>query len=90
VVKASGDPHCWAENGSKFDPVLNLKIAQAFALAVLAKFLARTDELIEWGMQLLHSMSLLVARNGYAEVPWRCPLLGEQRKTSTRGEYFRF
>ena len=47
MVKASGDPHCWAENGSKFDPVLNLKIAQAFALAVLAKFLARTDELIE-------------------------------------------
>jgi hypothetical protein len=47
VVKASGAPHCWAENGSKFDPVLNLKIAQAFALAVLAKFLARTDELIE-------------------------------------------
>src|SRR5258707_5449641 len=30
---------------------------------------------------LLRCMSLLVARNGHAEVSWRCPLLGERRKT---------
>ncbi|MGB8018092.1 MAG: hypothetical protein WCF80_19770, partial [Pseudolabrys sp.] len=30
------------------------------------------------------------ARNGHAEVSWRCPLLGEQRKTYARMEYFRF
>jgi len=30
------------------------------------------------------------ARNGHAEVSWRCPLLGEQRKTYARIELFRF
>jgi hypothetical protein len=29
-------------------------------------------------------------RNGHAEVSWRCPLLGEQRKTFARIELFRF
>src|SRR5258707_10331763 len=32
----------------------------------------------------------LLARNGHAEVSWRCPLLGEQRKTFARIELFRF
>src|SRR5260370_21728071 len=27
---------------------------------------------------------------GHAEVSWRCPLLGEQRKTFAHGEFFRF
>jgi hypothetical protein len=35
-------------------------------------------------------MSLFLARNGHAEVSWRCPLLGEQRKTYARMELFRF
>jgi len=29
-------------------------------------------------------------RNGHAEVSWRCPLLGEQRKTFALIELFRF
>ncbi len=32
----------------------------------------------------------LMARNGHAEVSWRCPLLGEQRKTFALTELFRF
>src|SRR5258707_2901960 len=32
----------------------------------------------------------LMARNGHAEVSWRCPLLGEQRKTFALIELFRF
>jgi hypothetical protein len=31
-----------------------------------------------------------LARNGHAEVSWRCPLLGEQRKTYARIGLFRF
>src|SRR5258706_15395962 len=39
---------------------------------------------------LLQCMSPEVARNGHAGVSWRCPLLGEQRKTFALIELFRF
>src|SRR5258708_38391177 len=39
---------------------------------------------------MLRCMSLLLARNGHAEVSWRCPLLGEQRKTFALIGVFRF
>jgi hypothetical protein len=35
-------------------------------------------------------MSLLLARNGHAAVVAICRLLGAERKTCARGEYFAF
>jgi hypothetical protein len=35
-------------------------------------------------------MSLLVALNGHVAVVALCPLLGAERKTCARGEYFAF
>ena len=32
----------------------------------------------------------MLALNGHADTIERCPLLGEQRKTSARGEHFAF
>ena len=44
-----------------------------------------------WTMILYtHRRCLEVAPNGHADPFERCPLLGEQRKTSARGEHFAF
>ena len=59
--------------------------AKAFGFSIPAGVLSIVDQAIE-------SMTdvRIWARNGHAEVSWRCPLLGEQRKTYARMELFRF
>jgi len=47
--------------------------------------LLTADEMIEW----MRSLPKL-APNGHADRIERCPLLGEQRKTSARSEHFAF
>jgi hypothetical protein len=42
------------------------------------------------GVVRFSTFATISARNGHAEVSWRCPLLGEQRKTFARIELFRF
>jgi hypothetical protein len=42
------------------------------------------------GVVRFSTFATISARNGHAEVSWRCPLLGEQRKTFALIELFRF
>jgi hypothetical protein len=42
------------------------------------------------GMDCDYANVRFLARNGHAEVSWRCPLLREQWKTFARIEFFRF
>jgi hypothetical protein len=51
--------------------------------------ITRADEVIEQAVKLLQRMSLLLAQLGRVAVVDICPLLGEQRKTFARSEYFR-